>query len=466
MPSLVTIFLSLKKWPMRATIAACLLLCGFAWSLYRHYSVTEIRYAESLSFLPVASIRPAADDWPGVGGPSGDGTCTRMELPRESSAPYGPAWHTALPGPATGGPCVWGNIVVTTILEARTLSFVAIDRRDGQILWKTPLHSDLQLSATAQRSTAMPACDGQSFLIGAVSNERLIVSAVDFQGRLRWRTDVGPMPNQNGRLISPLIHGSLVIASGENQGSAWLPGLSSSHLSAVHRLTGEIIWRVPRPRGEGQATPVIAEVAGRTQLIIPAAGRITSYNPATGDSLWSCRWNANRTANSVAWNNELVFVATRDPHPVTLAIRADGAGDVTDTHRAWQSSAFSSTTISLVRHRDTLIGLSEEGGLICVDEGTGKIQWRRQLSGSFTLPPIIAGDDLRCMSHEGTTFLVDLAERGKLVSQQAGISGVIAPLAPTSRQLLLRSPTDLVCWPWDATELPLVNTPERPRPRL
>src|SRR5262245_47749873 len=113
MRAFLSTWMNKKHWPIRAAAAACLLACGLLWSLHRRYGVTEIRHGESPAYLPVASLQPTDDDWPSMFGVSGDGTSPRAGLPRDGSGSYVPEWHIALRDPANGGPCVWGNLVVT-----------------------------------------------------------------------------------------------------------------------------------------------------------------------------------------------------------------------------------------------------------------------------------------------------------------------------------------------------------------
>ena len=151
---------------------------------------------------------------------------------------------------------------------------------------------------------------------------------------------------------------------------------------------------------------------------------------------------------------------------MVLAIRADGSGDVTNSHVAWQNDAVAVSTISPTMHGDSLVCLNEEGVLTCLDGGTGKLQWRRQLPGLYAVSPLLAGDELLCLNTQGTAFVVDLKQRGNVVSEHVFAAGVLASPAVTSRQILLRGPSGLVGLPWEAAAPPLVHTPGKPPKRL
>ena len=62
----------------------------------------------------------------------------------------------------------------------------------------------------------------------------------------------------------------------------------------LDKQTGEEVWRTPRPpmratNGEFQkaySTPILINVKGVDQAVIPGAQWIVAYAPATGKELW------------------------------------------------------------------------------------------------------------------------------------------------------------------------------------
>lgn len=431
------------------------------WALNQQFGVREVDLARSSRNLPLAIARSTPDDWPGAFGFDGSRRSGRDRLPRELGLSGQPSWQVAVPGTAYGSPCVWKDLVVSPVLEpARgVIALLAVSRRDGSPLWRTELRRDVRMESTKLLGGATPACDGHSIFLAAVASSRLVLFAVDLRGRPRWERDLGPMQAESGRLASPLLHDTLAIVSGDHRGVSWNAWTSTGHLTAVHRLTGEIIWRIRRPNRDSLATPALAAVAGRRQLIVPAPNEIAAYDPADGTRLWTCRWIARRTANSVAWDDGVVFATTRDPQPTTTAIRADGSGDVTNSHVLWQSSAAGSSLLSPVRFENSVVCPHENGLLVSLDAGTGKTQWQRQMTGAFLMQPILTEGELWCLDDGGRAVLVDLAQRGKIISETSLAGGVVGQPAALRSHLLLRTKSGLLCLPWDHAESPLVNTP-------
>lgn len=453
---------------MRALAAAGLLVGGLAWSVQLQFGVTEIRRSDSARSFPLAMAPVSTDDWPGLRGPRQTGECPHEGFPRTIGSAGRLTWQADVPGLPYGGPCVRGELVVIPVVDADSGSIAlwAFDREAGQSAWKTVVHRDVRLNPALIKGLATPACDGQAVFLGTAVDGRLQVSSVDLQGRVRWITDAGPMRCENGRLVSPLLHDELAIVSADHRGSRTTNWIASSHLTAVHRQTGEIIWRIRRPNGDHQATPALADIGGRTQLILAGPGEVCAYDPANGKSLWSCRWEAARVADSVAWDDRHIYVAAREPRPLVMAIRVEHAGDASQAQVVWQSQAAAVSSLAPVRWAESVVLLSDDGLLTSLDCATGRLQWKRQLAGTFTAAPLRAGSELLCLNSEGTAFVVDLAQRGKTVAEPAVGDGVVAHPAATRRQWILRTRTGLIGIPWNSPESPVVHTPDKPAKRL
>jgi outer membrane protein assembly factor BamB len=467
---MMTLFRTLAAWCSATRLArgACCaaLLAGTGiWGVRLQYGVSEVRDADHPRHFPLAMAPATADDWPGLRGPAGNGTVSRDGFAASPAAPSRPTWQAALPGGPRGGPCVRAGRVFVPVVEPeqRTIALWAFDRDDGRLAWKSVLHRDVSLERSSSPGSAAPASDGQSVFLGAAVEGRLLVSSVDLDGRLRWTCDAGPLRAENGRLVSPLLSDSLVIVPGEHRGTQWNRWLSTGHLTAIHRQTGEIVWRIRRPNVELPTTPALAAVGGRRQLILAAPSRICGYDPANGELVWSCRWDATRAADALAWDERTIFAAAREPRAQIVAVRIDEEGK---PQLLWQSDAAAGATIALHRDGDGVLAFNDAGQLTLLNPETGKVQWRRQLPGDYVAAPLFAGRHLFCVSFRGIGSVVDLRQRGKSVSEQTLCDGAVAPLAATSRHVFLRTPSSLLCLPWDESDSPLVNAPGKPRKHL
>jgi hypothetical protein len=75
----------------------------------------------------------------------------------------------------------------------------------------------------------------------------------------------------------------------------------------------------------------VIHAAGRDQLISPGALRAGSYDPRTGKEIWSVSYGQGfSNVPRPVFGAGLVFICTGFFEPAGLAVRPDGAGDVTD----------------------------------------------------------------------------------------------------------------------------------------
>ncbi len=437
-----------KHWNGR-NAAAALLAVVIAFLFASNTGVRAIRRAQEPSNFVLVDPQPGPTDWPGWRGAKGTNVSTHSRPPRDWSANDNTAWQVTLPGRGHASPSLWGDQILVTTAEARrqTISLLSFDRESGRALWQSELHRSDLPSGHVKNSSASPSptCDGQFVFVASAVNGSVWVTAVDLAGRIAWQTAAGPFQAKWGYGSSPTLYKSLVIVAVDNKGAAFNRLRATSYLAALHRQTGEIVWRIERPPGDSFGTPIVARVAGRDQLVIAGKGLVAAYEPATGDSLWTCRWSAQRVANTVAFDDDHVFASARYPQKELLCIRADGRGEVSGSHVVWRGKQLASEVPSPVVYDGWLYLLTDDGLLACLNATTGKLAWKHRLSGHFSASPLIAGDQVYCCNEEGTTFVVTLGESGEVVAENTLSDGQFASPIVSGNRIYLRTLTGLYC---------------------
>jgi outer membrane protein assembly factor BamB len=163
----------------------------------------------------------------------------------------------------------------------------------------------------------------------------------------------------------------------------------------------------------------------------------------TGRTIWTCRWNAKRTGNTPAYDAENVYVSTRHPDAELLCIRADGSGDVTETHVIWRDRKAACDVPSPAVSGGRLYMPGDDGILQCLDAATGRLQWRRRLGGSMSSSPVIVNEWLCWGNETGTLFVVDLAGRGEKLNELQLPAGLFASPIVTENRMILRTTAGL-----------------------
>ena len=420
--------------------------------------LTEVHNADQPFNFPLVDPHPGPEDWPCSRGADNRNIAATVHFPTDWNPSEHEGWKSAVPGTGNSSPILWGQQLFLTSYEShsRRILLHSLHRNSGRVFWQTMIHQR-QTSLVRENTSfpaSTPACDGQNVFVVTCHQERLWVTAVDLKGQIAWQRDAGPYRALDNSLCSPIFYKSLILVSVDQA--------KDGFIAALHRQTGELIWRVKRPKGESSGSPVLATIAGGPQLILAGTGAVTSYHPATGQVLWTCRTSTDHVANSVAFDEEHVFVTRSQPNPETLCIRGTGTGDVTGTHIQWRLSKIGAESTSPVHHLGLLYVLSEEGRLTCIQSATGKIEWSKQFKGSFSTSPVIAKDYLLCASESGTTYLVSLGTGNPPVIENSLGTGITASPVVAGDSIYLRTTDRLHRIVAPAPE-PFVEKPESKR---
>lgn len=303
----------------------------------------------------------------------------------------------------------------------------------------------MEIHKKNSQASSTPACDGRLVYVTSVVKSAVWVTAVDFDGQIQWRSEAGPYSSEWGYGSSPAIHKSLVIVSADNRGNPVDRLMGTSWLAGLHRTTGEIVWRIKRGEGDSFGSPVVAKIAGRDQLILAGKESIISYDPTRGKPLWTYRCGVKRTANTVAFDHLHVFASSRQPQGETVCIRADGQGDITETHLVWREQKASSDVPSPIVHDGWLYSLGDDGVLTCLKTADGKTLWKKRLGGNVSASPMIAGKHLFCSNEDGQTFVIQLGGRGEIVAENTFGDGIMATPIVSGDRLYIRTSTSLYC---------------------
>lgn len=420
---------------------------AFPWQ--RVGSVCEIRPQAVRTNLTPVKGTPA--DWPWWRGALGDGASADKAV-TEWSETRNILWKAPVPGNGHASPIVCDErvFIATADEQQQTQSLLCFDRRTGTPLWSTVIHTGgfMQKHAKNSHASATPACDGERVCVAFLHAGGLWVTAVDFTGNIVWQTQAGPFVSEHGYGSSPVIWESLVLVSGDSIGGGFL--------AALNRQTGALAWRRQRPNdgpNGSYGSPLVANLAGKPQLIQSGAGKISSYDPATGEMFWQCDGPAQVTANAVACDDNHVIASGGYPEKLVLCVRADGSGDVTHSHVVWRSSRGVAYVPSPLI-ADELAYIVQDGPalLSCFEVASGKLVWKQRFRGEFTASPVRAGGLLYLANESGTTFVLRAGREYELVATNQLDEGVLATPALAGGRIYLRTAHHLYCIGTDAKE--------------
>ena len=358
-----------------------------------------------------------AANWPAWRGSEGTGTTSETNLPLTWSGTENVKWKTPLPERGNSTPIVWeGRVFITqNVGNQRTLT--AFDRKDGKKLWQAgPTYTEKERThPTNPYASASPVTDGERVIAWFGSAG---LWCWDLAGKEQWHIDLGKQDHEWGYAGSPVIHGDLCFLN-------FGPG-ERTFLIAVDKRTGKKAWQIDMPpvqpseRTDGFAgkdgvigswsTPLVVKAGGRDQLIMSWPDKLVAYAPVDGKELWSCR-GLNPLIYTSPMFGEGVVIGSGGYGGSTIAVKPDGSGDVTESHRLWQTLRDKQRIGSGVIKDGHLYILNTPGTAQCIELQTGRQVWEERLKGATGRSEswasmLLSGERIYVLNQAGDTFVI------------------------------------------------------------
>ncbi len=278
---------------------------------------------------------------------------------------------------------------------------VALDKQTGKMLWQRDIGEGLAAGVGVGGATVV-----------VVTREGEVVGLSAADGLVLWRKKVG-----SEVLARPVVSGNRVLLrSGDGQ----VIGLSLS--------SGEIVWRVrravPALSVRGLSAPLILE---NVAVVGFASGRLSGIDPETGRELWNVPISRPSGSNEI---DRLVDIDT-DPYRIgDLLFVAAYQSRITalslKTQRIqWQAAL--STVRSLGSSGQLLLVTTDDGSVIGITIGTGKVEWRQdKIRGRGVTAPLGLGNSTKAVvgDYEGYLYLINTTS-GELLGHKKGRGGAV-----------------------------------------
>jgi outer membrane protein assembly factor BamB len=465
--------------------------------------------ALTLSLTAALAPQARAADWPQFRGPNCSGRAAPdAPLPVEIGPTTNVVWKTALP-PGHSSPVVAGERIYLTAARDRKLLTIALDRRDGRILWEAEaptrqLEKHHKIGSFAQCS---PAADGERVVsfFGSCG-----LFCYDPAGKLLWQRPMGPFKNDFGAGSSPIIAGDRVILCQDHD--------QDSFLTALDKRTGETVWKTDRSEFlRGYCTPVLWESGGARQVVVAGTLRVAGYDVATGKEVWTVRGIARTVCMTpVVADDGLLYAAgwaaggdadarihvepfdsvvkrldkngngkleadeltsgpiaerftqvdldkdgsiTREEYErfrglfeqgqnVVLAIRPGGRGDVTTTHVAWRNTKQVPFCASPMYVGGHVFTVKDGGFLSCLDARDGRLLRRDRIpgTGNYYSSPVTGDGKVYLLSERGQLTVVSAGADWRVLSTSDFGEDVYATPALADGRIYLRTAGHLYCF--------------------
>ena len=393
-----------------------------------------------LLLLAVTGVVVQAEDWPEFRGPTGQGHSAERGLPFEWSESRNVIWKTSVPGSGWSSPVVAGGLVwVTAAIDdgGASLRAVAFDIETGREAVNAEVFRIKAVRAPNLKNSLAsptPIVEGDRVYVhfGADGTAALTTS-----GEIVWRTRF-PYESQHGNGGSPVLYGDLLIFSCD--------GYDTAFVVALDKWTGKVRWKTLRrqPASQAYSTPLVIRVGDRDEVVSVGAYRAAAYDPKSGKEIWRVGYNDGfSNVPRPVYGQGLVYITTGFFQPSLLAVRADGAGDVTKTHIAWTLRRAAPLTPSPLLVNDELYVVSDMGIASCVDATTGETHWRQRLGGNYSASPIFADGRIYFLSEEGVTTVIAPGKEFRRLATNQLDGATLASMAVSGGSIFLRTASHL-----------------------
>lgn len=391
--------------------------------------------------LPTPVAAPG--DWPWYRGPASNNLCQgNQKPPMQWSHTQNILWQKDLPGQGHATPCIQGERLFIPAGDKgkETIWMFCLNRDTGEQLWQARVYHGpmAKIHKDNTYASATPACDGKRifFPYQTQGETRMVCMAQD--GDVVWDKALSPYTSIQGFSASPIFYKSAVIVPTD--------GKNHNKLTALHRNTGLVIWQVDVPaEHESYASATLVHTAGRPQIILVGPDHIRSYNPDTGEMIWVCDGPAMCYVAVAVADENTVYATGGYPKKAMLAIRADGTGNVTDTHVSWKSDNKASYVPSPLLHEGLIYGVNDQGLYRCYQSKTGEVLHEKKLEGAYYSSPVLAGDKIYLFNKTGKATIFKADQSLEILAQNDLPHGVFATPVICHSRIYLRTLKTLYC---------------------
>jgi outer membrane protein assembly factor BamB len=399
--------------------------------------VMKVKRLATSGFLfcsSILSVSSSGGPWPGWRGPDGNGISKEINLPLNWSTNQNVRWRVALPERGDSTPAVWGNRIFITqpLTKENRRCVMCFNRKDGKLLWQSSIKGSEGELTTQENPfcTSSPAADEKRVIAWFGTTG---IFCYDVGGHELWHRDLGSQSHQWGYGSSLVIYKDLCLLN-------FGPG-KRSFVVALDKSNGRIMWQydvapiaddtdykklggdpkwAERPGAQklsefagSWATPLLVHARRRDELVVALPLELLALAPRTGEKLWTCRGPNIGAYSSPFSGDGIIGLMGSGFQNISMAVRPEGHGDVTATHRLWCSSLANSKAYigSGIIYDGHMYVVSGGGFAACHDLKTGATVWEERLTGTGSRngsysSPVLSGERLYVANQNADTFVV------------------------------------------------------------
>lgn len=397
----------------------------------------------------IATKYPSVDEmqrnWPSFRGWNSCGVTafTNAPISWDGIVDRNVAWKSPIPLRGNSSPVIWNNQVFLSGATTNDHEIFSYELLTGRLLWRCDVShipgnilKDPEVGESTGMAASTGATDGRRFFAIFANGD---LTAINVDGSIAWSKVLGPIRNTYGHASSlALRDGVLIIQLDQGESSK-----TFSKLLALDAATGRTLWERSRPVPASWASPIIIKPDDKMQIITLGEPWVISYSFADGTELWRAELLQNEIVPSPVFASGFIIAAS--PSTKVVALRADGAGEVSRTAVVWNFDENVPDITSPVSCNGLVFVVNSGGGLTCIDALDGKKTWNHELKLDVQASPSIMGNRLLVLSENGIAVQIEVGREFKELSRSTIPDKFIASPAFADGAIVLRGETNLYC---------------------
>lgn len=368
-------------------------------------------------------------------GPLGQGVVSHKNIPLKWDGAAGTniLWKAPIPKHGYNSPVIWGNKIFVAGGDKVSREVYCYNSSDGKLLW-----IGIADNITGSPSALPKVTEDTGFSAPTLTTDGKAVFAIfangdviafDMSGKRVWAKNLGAPDNHYGHSSSLITWANkLLIQYDTNKGGKVL---------ALDVASGETIWGTTRKSKISWASPVLAEVNGKYQLILTADPIVAGYDVETGEELWTTDCMMGEVGPSVGFSDGVVFAGNEYARLVAINPK--------DGSIIWENDEYLPEASSPLANNGLLIIATSYGVLVCYDAKTGEQYWEHDVGTTLYSSPIVADGKLFMMDNDGMMRVYEFSKEMKLISENN--LGEIAGTTPafSDGRIYIRGDKNLYC---------------------
>jgi outer membrane protein assembly factor BamB len=342
-------------------------------------------------------------------GPWGAGVVYNANIPDQWDAESGRniLWKVPVPLHAFSSPIIWDDKLFLTGADEKVRKVFCFDRHTGTLLWEGIADNIPGSPASMPKTTddtglGAPSVTTDGIGVYAIFGTGDII-AFDMEGKRLWARNLGVPDNHYGHSSSLLSHNEKLFVQYDDS--------NRGRILCLNVLTGEAIWDITRESGISWASPLLAKIDNRFQLVVKGNPIVAGYDIETGKELWSVKAMGGEVGPSPAWGGGLVYAANEYSKMVAI--------DPATGSIVWEDNYYLPEVSSPV-YGGGLLFISTTYALVaCFDAKTSELMWEYDSDEIFYSSPIVAGGRVYVTDTGGTTYIFEIDRELKMVGKNS-----------------------------------------------